>query len=85
LIVVGSGVAGVELGRQLVRAARGADRGGWLTTAGTALAVLAIAWVLAGDVEPRTVGIAMIAIVVALIVLGLPIASALLLTGFRLL
>jgi tripartite ATP-independent transporter DctM subunit len=39
-------------------------------------------WLLAGDVEPRTVGIAMIALVVALIVLGLPIAFALLLTGF---
>ncbi len=82
LIVAGSGVAAVELVRQLARAARRADRSGWLPIAGTALCVLAVTWLLAGDAEPRTVGIAMIALVVVLIVLGLPIAFALLLTGF---
>jgi tripartite ATP-independent transporter DctM subunit len=82
LIVAGSGLAGVELARQLVRAARGADRTGWLAGFAAALGVIAVAGLWAGDVEPRTVGIAMIALVVALIVLGLPIAFALLLTGF---
>ena len=82
LIVAGSGVAGIELARQLARAGSGADRNGWLTIVGAALIVLAVTWALAGDVEPRTVGIAMIALVVALIVLGLPIAFALLLSGF---
>jgi C4-dicarboxylate transporter DctM subunit len=82
LIVVGSGIAGIELMRQFARAGRDADRSGWLSTVATALAVLAVTWFLAGDVEPRTVGVAMIALVVVLIVLGLPIAFALLLTGF---
>jgi C4-dicarboxylate transporter, DctM subunit len=82
LIVAGSGVAGIEFARQLARAGSGADRNGWLTIVGAALVVLAVTWALAGDVEPRTVGIAMIALVVALIVLGLPIAFALLLSGF---
>ena len=44
--------------------------------------MLAVAVLWSGDAEPRTVGIAMIALVVVLIVLGLPIAFALLLTGF---
>ncbi len=43
--------------------------------------MLAIAVLWSVDAEPRTVGIAMIALVVVLIVLGLPIAFALLLTG----
>ena len=82
LIVAGSGVAGVELVRQLAHAARRAGRSGWLPIAGTAVCVLAVTWLLAGDVEPRAVGVAMIALVVVLIVLGLPIAFSLLLTGF---
>jgi tripartite ATP-independent transporter DctM subunit len=82
LIVAGAAVAGVELARQLVRAARRAGVGGWLPIVGAAVGVLAMTWLLAGDAEPRTVGIAMIALVVVLIVLGLPIAFALLLTGF---
>jgi C4-dicarboxylate transporter, DctM subunit len=82
LIVAGSAVAAAVLARQLVGAARRAGRSGWLPIAGTLSCVLAMTWLLAGDVEPRTVGMAMIALVVVLIVLGLPIAFALLLTGF---
>ncbi len=82
LIVAGSAVAAIVLVCQLAHAAGRADRGGWFSVAATAVIVLAMTWLLAGDVEPRTVGIAMIALVVALIVLGLPIAFALLLTGF---
>ncbi len=82
LIVAGSGLAGVALMRQLASAAQSAERSGWLWTAAAALAMVAVTWLLAGDVEPRTVGVAMIGLVVVLIVLGLPIAFALLLTGF---
>jgi C4-dicarboxylate transporter, DctM subunit len=82
LIVLGSGMAGVVLVRELALAAARADRTGWLAPAAVALGILAIAVLFNVDAEPRTVGIAMIALVVALIVLGLPIAFALLLTGF---
>jgi tripartite ATP-independent transporter DctM subunit len=82
LIVAGSALAGVELVRQLARDGRGADRSAWPAAAVVAVGALAVAALWAADVEPRTVGIAMIALVVVLIVLGLPIAFALLLTGF---
>ena len=82
LIVAGSALAAMELVRQLVRAARAADRSAWVTAAAVALAAVAVALLWNADAEPRTVGIAMIALVVGLIVLGLPIAFALLLTGF---
>ena len=82
LIVVGSSVAGVALVRELAAAASTADRSGWLAPAIAALVAVAIAVLSRVDAEPRTVGIAMIALVVVLIVLGLPIAFALLLTGF---
>jgi tripartite ATP-independent transporter DctM subunit len=82
LIVAGSAIAAVELVRQLGRAAAAADRGAWIAFAAVVLAALAIAVLWSTAVEPRTVGIAMIVLVVALIVLGLPIAFALLLTGF---
>jgi tripartite ATP-independent transporter DctM subunit len=82
LIVVGSGIAGVELVRQLARESKNADRSGWLAAVAVALGVLAVAVLWGAGAEPRTVGIAMIALVVVLIVLGLPIAFALLLAGF---
>jgi tripartite ATP-independent transporter DctM subunit len=82
LIVAGSGLAVVALMWQLASAGQSAERSGWLWTAAAALAMVAVTWLLAGDVEPRTVGVAMIGLVVVLIVLGLPIAFALLLTGF---
>ncbi|HEY3517625.1 MAG TPA: TRAP transporter large permease subunit [Gammaproteobacteria bacterium] len=81
LIVVGSSVAGVALLRELVAAASAADRSGWLAPAGATLVAIAVALLWSVDAEPRTVGVAMIALVVVLIVLGLPIAFALLLTG----
>ena len=68
--------------RQLARAGAAADRSGWLAAVAVGLGILAVAALWTGDAEPRTVGIAMIALVVVLIVLGLPIAFALLLTGF---
>jgi tripartite ATP-independent transporter DctM subunit len=82
LIVVGSGVAAVELVRQLVSGLRGAGSSAWIAAAAVALGALVVSALWGVDPEPRTVGIAMIALVVVLIVLGLPIAFALLLTGF---
>ena len=82
LIVAGSAVAGIALARELVAAVSVADRSGWLAPGVAALCALAVAVLWSVDAEPRTVGIAMIALVVVLIVLGLPIAFALLLTGF---
>jgi tripartite ATP-independent transporter DctM subunit len=82
LIVIGSAVAGIALVRELVAAASAADRSGWLAAVVAVLCALAVAVLSRVDAEPRTVGVAMIALVVVLIVLGLPIAFALLLTGF---
>jgi tripartite ATP-independent transporter DctM subunit len=87
-LVIGAGsiVAAVELARQLVLHVRGASRGAeprrWLVPAALVLVAAFIAWLWSGDVEPRSVGIAMIALVVVAIVLGMPIAIALLGTGF---
>jgi tripartite ATP-independent transporter DctM subunit len=86
LIVVGCTIAGVELARQLVghatRTFAAAEPRRWLALAAAVLCALLIFALWSADVEPRTVGLAMIALVVALIVLGLPIAFALFLTGF---
>jgi C4-dicarboxylate transporter DctM subunit len=82
LIVVGSAVAAAVLLRQLAAAAKTADSSGWPVLAAVAALAVVVAALWLGDAEPRTIGIAMIALVVALIVLGLPIAFALLLTGF---
>jgi tripartite ATP-independent transporter DctM subunit len=53
-----------------------------LVAAVVLIAAAAVVLLWTGDVEPRTVGVAMIALVVAAIVLGVPIAFALLLAGF---
>lgn len=82
IIVFGTAIAGVELLRQLRRAATGADSSGWPAVAVLVFGALAVAALWNAGVEPRTVGIAMIALAVVLIVLGLPIAFALLATGF---
>jgi C4-dicarboxylate transporter DctM subunit len=82
LIVAGSALAGVELVRQLARDGRSANRSGWPAAAAVAVGALAVVALWAADAEPRTVGIAMIALVVVLFVLGLPSAFALLLSGF---
>jgi C4-dicarboxylate transporter DctM subunit len=86
LIVVGSLAGGAVLVRQLRTsvpvALSAADARRWFP----ALALAAVAGLFAalwfGGAAPRTVGIAMIVLVVGLIVLGLPIAFALLTTGF---
>jgi tripartite ATP-independent transporter DctM subunit len=82
IIVAGTAIAGIELVRQLVRASAATDARGWPAVAALAVGALAAAVLWSADVEPRTVGIAMIVLVVVLIVLGLPIAFALLSTGF---
>jgi C4-dicarboxylate transporter, DctM subunit len=87
LVVVGAASASLESFRQaavaLIRSLRsGADWLRWLVP----VAVLGVAalvqtlWL--GDAEPRTIGVTMIALVLASIVLGLPIAVALLAAGF---
>jgi C4-dicarboxylate transporter DctM subunit len=81
LIVVGSVVAAIELVRQAVGAGAVAGRGALGAAAAVVLGVLLVALLWSTNAEPRTIGIAMIALVVVLIVLGLPIAFALLLTG----
>ncbi len=87
LIVVGSVVAALELLRQAVirirRAAQGpSDARCWLALVALVAATLLVLLLWRADVEPRTVGIAMVGLVVVTIVLGLPIAIALLLCGF---
>jgi tripartite ATP-independent transporter DctM subunit len=85
LIVIGCAVASVELTRQLVahvaHSRSAAEPRRWLALAAVALGIALVAALWSADAEPRTVGLAMIALTVVLIVLGLPIAFALLLTG----
>jgi tripartite ATP-independent transporter DctM subunit len=86
LIVLGCAFAGFELVRQLVAHAAvtftAKQPGRWLPLVAVALGALLVAALWTAGVEPRTIGVAMIVLVVVLIVLGLPIAFALLLTGF---
>jgi C4-dicarboxylate transporter DctM subunit len=82
IIVGGAAIAAVELVRQLAVTGATANSSGWAAPATLALCALAVAVLWGGDVEPRTIGAAMILLVVVLIVLGLPIAFALLATGF---
>jgi tripartite ATP-independent transporter DctM subunit len=86
LIVVGCVVSIVVLARQaaaaLARAFATAEPRRWHVAAAVLLAGLAVAMLATGDVEPRSVGVAMIVLVVAAIVVGLPIAFSLLLAGF---
>jgi tripartite ATP-independent transporter DctM subunit len=86
VIVVGCVVSAVVLGRQVVTALERSfavsERRRWHVAAAVTLAALAVALLARADVEPRTIGVAMIVLVVAAIVVGLPIAFSLLLTGF---
>jgi tripartite ATP-independent transporter DctM subunit len=82
LIVAGSSVAAIELVRQFLRTAAAANRAAAFAATAAALIALTVIVLWNANLEPRTIGIAMIALVVALIVLGLPIAFALLTTGF---
>ncbi|HEX6998264.1 MAG TPA: TRAP transporter large permease [Gammaproteobacteria bacterium] len=87
LLVVGAAAAALELVRQLVARLRASlaapAKPARLWAEGVvlvlALAVLALAL---GEPSERTIGAAMIAITLALIALGMPIAIALLATGF---
>jgi C4-dicarboxylate transporter DctM subunit len=85
LIVIGCSVASVELARQLFVHARAAsaypEPRRWLVPAAVLLGALLVIALWNAEVEPRTIGLAMIALVVVLIVLGLSIAFALFLTG----
>jgi tripartite ATP-independent transporter DctM subunit len=86
LIVVGCVVTAAVLVLRFlasdIQAARAYDARRWLVAAVVILAAVGVVLLWGSDVEPRTVGIAMIVLVVAAIVLGLPIAFALLLAGF---
>ncbi len=82
LIFAGSVAAAAVLLRDLATAVAAADRRGWPAIVAAVLVAVFVAALWSADVEPRTVGIWMIVLVVDLIVLGLPIAFALLLTGF---
>jgi tripartite ATP-independent transporter DctM subunit len=85
LIVAGSVIAALELARQFVLHVRPALRGGdalrWFAPLAIVAGAAFVAALWQADVEPRTVGIAMIGLVVATIVLGMPIAIALLVSG----
>jgi len=87
LLVVGSVVAALELVRQIANHVRSSIAGGGgalrsVVPAALIAVVLIVVALWSGDVEPRTVGVAMIALVVVSIVLGMPIAIALLFSGF---
>ena len=85
LIVAGSVVAAVELLRQILAdlpaALRGTDARRYLAPLAVAIGAALFAELWQATLEPRTVGIAMIVLVVAVILIGMPIAIALLLGG----
>jgi C4-dicarboxylate transporter, DctM subunit len=87
LLVAGSAVAALELTRQLaIRLGRARAEPGdarrLLAPAVGVAAALAFTTLWFADLEPRTVGVAMIFLALAAILVGLPIAFALLLSGF---
>jgi C4-dicarboxylate transporter, DctM subunit len=86
LVVIGAAAAALESLRQagaaLVRAMRQSEPARWLAP----VIVVAVAAIVAalwfGNVAPRAIGVAMLVLVLGSIVLGLPIAIALLGAGF---
>jgi C4-dicarboxylate transporter, DctM subunit len=84
LILLGALVAALECGRRAWSSfsapGESASRGLALIAPALVLIVSVLLWAL--DVEPQVVGAVMIVMVLALIALGMPIAIALLLTGF---
>lgn len=84
LILLGSVVAAIECGRRawisFAAAGSSTSRGLPLIIPALILIVSALLWT--SGAEPRLVGASMIVMVLALIALGMPIAIALLLTGF---
>ncbi len=86
LIVTGSIVAALELLRQLWIHSRHALQGAsdvrrWLAPLAVVAGAVLVALLWQADVEPRTVGLAMIGFVVVTILFGMPLAIALLLSG----
>ncbi len=86
LLFVGSAVAALEflrqLGAKVLAAARApGPHGAWAFAAVAAIAVV-IAGLALGEPSERTIGVAMILLTLAMIGLGMPIAIALLFTGF---
>ncbi|HLF09665.1 MAG TPA: TRAP transporter large permease subunit, partial [Gammaproteobacteria bacterium] len=87
LVVAGSAAAALELLRQLSlhlrrSLASPAKRMRWLTPVALLLLAALVSALGVGEVEPRIIGAAMIGLTLALIVLGMPIAFALLCTGY---
>jgi tripartite ATP-independent transporter DctM subunit len=87
LVVAGCAAAAFELLRQLYAHARRcvasrAERLRWLTPVALVLLAGLVSVAAVAGLEPRVIGAAMIASTLALIVLGMPIAFALLCTGF---
>jgi tripartite ATP-independent transporter DctM subunit len=84
LILVGSVVAAFECGRRAISCftadGHSTSRGLALILPALILIVTVLLWT--SNAEPRLVGAAMIVMVLALITLGMPIAIALLMTGF---
>jgi tripartite ATP-independent transporter DctM subunit len=84
LILIGSLIAAFECGRRAIHHFRSegksASRGLVLIVPALILIVTVLLWT--SNAEPRLVGAAMIVVVLAVITLGMPIAIALLLTGF---
>jgi tripartite ATP-independent transporter DctM subunit len=80
IIVIGAAVAALECLLQLGR--ESGHRRSWVSlVVPVAAAGLAI-WLWQGDVAQQTIGVSMIIAVLGLIALGMPIAIALLITGF---
>jgi len=87
LLVAGSAAAALEMLRRLAIQIRHSlasafDARRALAPLGVALLAVLVAALWYGDVEPRIVGVAMIAAALAMVVLGMPIAISLLATGF---
>jgi tripartite ATP-independent transporter DctM subunit len=87
LVVAGSVVAALELLRQLLTHLRRslaspARQSRWLSLVALLVLAMLVSALGLGDVDPRIIGVAMIGLALALILLGMPIAFALLCTGF---
>ena len=84
IVLAGSVVAAIECLRRAVEHARSQafGDGRWrLVILPVLLAGLTV-WLWMGGAEPRVIGVAMIAVVLTMIALGMPIAIALMLSGF---
>ena len=87
IVVTGCVAAAVELARQLMTYARTSltaptERTRLWTPLGLIVLAALVALLAVTDFDPRVIGVAMIALTLGLIVLGMPIAFALFVTGF---